>query len=387
MFDKILVANRGEIAVRVIRACRELGVRSVVAYSEADRESLAVRMADESVCIGPAPSSKSYLNIPSVMSAALITGCDAVHPGYGFLSENTYLVEICDRLGISFIGPPRGVVERMSDKASARQAMREAGVPVVPGIEEPLTSTDRAARVAREIGYPVLLKAVAGGGGRGMRVVRGPEELEHVFAVASAEAEAAFSDGRMYLEKFLDRPRHIEVQVIGDRQGRIIELGERDCSIQRRQQKLIEESPAPQLSGKVRDAIRRAALRGARHLHFDNVGTFEFLLEGPERFYFVEMNTRIQVEHTVTEMVTGLDLVKWQIRLASDERLTLEQKDVRHAGHALECRITAEDYERDFTPQTGTVDVYLPPGGPGVRVDSHLYSGYSVPPYYDSLLA
>ncbi|MEJ7654578.1 MAG: acetyl-CoA carboxylase biotin carboxylase subunit [Chloroflexia bacterium] len=387
MFDKILVANRGEIALRIVRACRELGVGSVVAYSEADRESLAVRNADESVCIGPAPRARSYLNTPSIISAALITGCDALHPGYGFLSENAYLCEICERLGIAFIGPPREVIERMSDKAEARRAMREARVPIVPGVDHPLTSVELASKAAADIGYPVMLKAVAGGGGRGMRVARNRLELENSFAVASAEAEAAFGDGSMYLERYLDRPRHVEVQVMGDKKGRIIELGERDCSLQRRQQKLVEESPAPNLSNKMREMLRESAIRGAKHIKFNNVGTFEFLMESPDQYYFVEMNTRIQVEHTVTEMVAGIDLVKWQIRLAAGEDLTLAQKNVRLEGHAIECRITAEDYQRDFAPRTGTVDMYLPPGGPGVRVDSHLYTGYTVPPHYDSLLA
>ncbi len=386
MFAKILVANRGEIAVRIVRACRELGVRSVVTYSEADRDSLAVRLADESVCIGPAASGRSYLNTPSIISAAMIAGCDALHPGYGFLSENTYLGEICERVGIAFIGPPRNVIEQMSDKATARKAMRDAGLPIIPGVEEPLAGVERAARTAREIGYPVVLKAVAGGGGRGMRVVHSPEELAGVFSLASAEAEVAFKDGRMYMEKYLERPRHVEVQVLGDKHGRILHLGERDCSLQRRYQKLVEESPAPDLPSKTRDNILKAALRGAQRLRFHNVGTFEFLMDASNHFYFVEMNTRIQVEHPVTELVTGLDLIKWQIRLAAGEHLTLEQKDVRFRGHAVECRINAEDYEREFRPQGGTVEMYLPPGGPGVRVDSHLYSGYTVPTYYDSLL-
>ncbi len=387
MFDKILVANRGEIAVRIVRACHELGVRAVVAYSEADRDSLAVRMADESVCIGPAPSARSYLSTPSVISAALITGCEAIHPGYGFLSENTYFAEICERVGITLIGPPREVIERMSDKALARKTMREAGVPVVPGVDEPITGVERAARIAREIGYPVLLKAVSGGGGRGMRAVDAPEELESGFSVASSEAEAAFGDGRLYMERRLLNPRHVEVQVLGDKHGHVIHLGERDCSIQRRSQKLIEESPAPGLPSKTRDALTKSVLKACRQLGFHNVSTFEFLFEEPDRFYFIEMNTRVQVEHTVTEMVTGVDIVKWQIRLAAGEELTIAQKDVRPRGHAIECRITAEDHERGFCPQAGTVDLYLPPGGPGIRVDSHLYSGYTVPTHYDSLLA
>jgi acetyl-CoA carboxylase biotin carboxylase subunit len=387
VFDKILIANRGEIAVRIVRACHELGIRSVVAYSEADRNSLAVRLADESVCIGPPPSSRSYLHIPAVIGAANITGCDALHPGYGFLSENTYLSEICERVGVAFIGPPRNVIEQMSDKATARRVMADAGVPIIPGVEEPLANVERASRVAREIGYPVILKAVAGGGGRGMRVVRTPEELASAFPLASGEAEASFSDGRMYLERYLDRPRHVEVQVLGDKHGRIIHLGERDCSLQRRHQKLVEESPAPNISSRTRDNLTKAALRGAKALRFHNVGTFEFLLDESDRFYFVEMNTRIQVEHPVTELVTGIDLIKWQIRLAAGEALTVDQRDVRFTGHAIECRITAEDADRDFATSGGTVEAYLPPGGPGIRVDSHLYVGYTIPTHYDSLLA
>jgi len=387
MFKKILIANRGEIAVRVVRACRELGIRSVVAYSEADRDSLAVRLADESVCVGPAPSSKSYLNIPSIVSAALITGCDAIHPGYGFLSENTYLCEICERIGITFIGPPRHAIEQMSDKAMARQAMKEAGVPIIPGTEEPVSNLERAARIARDIGYPVLLKAVAGGGGRGMRVVHTPEELASTFEVASSEADAAFKDGRLYIEKYLDRPRHVEVQIIADKYGKVLHLGERDCSVQRRHQKLIEESPAPNLSNRTREAIHKAAIKGAKHIRFHNVGTFEFLVDQQEKFYFIEVNTRIQVEHPVTEMVTGIDLVKWQIRLAAGEPLGFDQKDVEFRGHCIESRIVAEDPYKDFAPQAGVIDLYIPPGGPGIRVDSHLYCGYRVPTYYDSLLA
>lgn len=387
MFQKVLVANRGEIAVRIVRACRELGIRSVVAYSEADRDSMAVRIADESVCIGPPPASKSYLSTPSVVSAALITGCDAIHPGYGFLAENTYLAEICERVGIVFIGPPRNVIEQMGDKAAAREAMSASGVPVVPGSQEPIWGLERASRVAREVGYPIMLKAVAGGGGRGMRVIHSPEELAELFGTASAEAEAAFADRRMYIEKYIPNPRHVEIQVIGDKHGKTIHLGERDCSIQRRRQKLIEESPAPNISDRTRDAMCRAALKACKHLGFDNVGTFEFLLDAEGHFYFLEMNTRIQVEHPVTEMVMGLDLVKWQLRVAAGERLLLDQKGVKANGHAIECRIIAEDFERGFTPQSGTVDLYLPPGGPGIRVDSHLYSGYTVPPHYDSLLA
>jgi acetyl-CoA carboxylase, biotin carboxylase subunit len=387
MLEKVLIANRGEIAVRVVRACHELGVRSVVAYSEADRDSLAVRLADEAVCIGPAAPAKSYLHSPSLISAALVSGCDAVHPGYGFLSENPYFAEIIKQCGLTFIGPEPDVIAIMGDKAAARAAMRDAGMPVMPGSEETLTTVDEARDLAQVIGYPVLLKAAAGGGGRGMRVVVGESELPRAFATARAEAEAAFGSGALYLEKFLPVARHIEIQVLGDCHGNVLHLGERECSIQRRHQKLIEESPSPVVDDDLRQRMGDAAVAGAKAINYTGAGTMEFLLDPDGNFYFIEMNTRIQVEHPVTEYVTGLDLVKWQLRIAAGERLTIEQADVRMVGHAIECRVNAEDSSRDFMPQAGEIDLFLPPGGPGVRIDSHLYSGYVVPPNYDSLLA
>jgi acetyl-CoA carboxylase biotin carboxylase subunit len=385
MFNKILVANRGEIALRVVRACRELDVPSVVAFSEADRDTLAVREADEGVCIGPAPPAKSYLHIPAIMSAALISGCDAIHPGYGFLSENPYIGEICAQLGITFIGPAPAVIERMSDKARARQIMSEAGLPVLPGSQALLNEAEARERAAA-IGYPVLLKAVGGGGGRGMRVVENEFDLADAYAVASNEARGAFGNADLYLEKYLTAPRHVEVQVLGDNHGHIIHLGTRDCSLQRRHQKVLEEAPAPGLSDAVLKAIGAAAVRGCKYIGYQNAGTLEFLVDRDGAFYFMEMNTRIQVEHGVTEMVTGIDLVKWQIRIAAGLPLTVQQKDIRIAGHAIECRINAEDPAKGFLPQAGVIDLFLPPGGIGVRVDSHVYSGYRVPASYDSLL-
>jgi acetyl-CoA carboxylase, biotin carboxylase subunit len=387
MLEKVLIANRGEIAVRIVRACRELGIRTVAAYSEADRDSLAVRLADEAVCIGPPPPAKSYLHAPSLISAALITGCDAVHPGYGFLSENPYFAEIIKQCGLTYIGPEPDVIAIMGDKAAARAAMRDAGLPVMPGSEQTLTTVDEARELAGEMGYPVLLKAAAGGGGRGMRIVPDESELPRAFATAKAEAEAAFGSGALYLEKFLPVARHIEIQVLGDNYGNVIHLGERECSIQRRHQKLLEESPSPVVDEALRQHMGAAAVEGARSINYTGAGTMEFLMDPDGNYYFIEMNTRIQVEHPVTEWVTGVDLVKWQLRIAAGERLTLQQDDIRIAGHAIECRVNAEDPARDFMPQAGEVDLFLPPGGPGVRIDSHLYSSYVVPPHYDSLLA
>lgn len=387
MLEKVLIANRGEIAVRIVRACHELGIRTVVAYSEADRDSLAVRLSDEAVCIGPPPASKSYLNAPALISAALITGCDAVHPGYGFLSENPYFAEILRQCKLIYVGPTPEVIATMGDKAAARAAMREAGLPVMPGSEQTLTTVDEAGELADQMGYPVLLKAAAGGGGRGMRVVMDESELARAFATAKAEAEAAFGNGALYLEKFLPVARHIEIQVLGDNYGHVIHLGERECSIQRRHQKLLEECPSPVVDPDLRRRMGDVAVAGAKTINYTGAGTMEFLLDPDGNFYFIEMNTRIQVEHPITEWVTGVDLVKWQLRIAAGERLTLQQADVRMAGHAIECRVNAEDPARDFMPQAGEVDLFLPPGGPGVRIDSHLYSGYVVPPNYDSLLA
>ena len=386
LFRKILIANRGEIALRILRACHDLGVRAVVAYSDADRESLPVRLADEAVCIGPAQAARSYNNIPAVISAALITGCDAIHPGYGFLAENPYLAEVCAQVGVAFIGPRPEVIELMGNKAQARDAMRRAGVPIVPGSDGPVENLAEARETARKIGYPLLVKAVAGGGGRGMRIVGDESELLRALPLAQAEAEAAFGNGAVYLERFVERPRHVEVQILADNFGNTLAIGERDCSIQRRHQKLIEEAPAPNLPRKTRDALLKAAVKGAKAAKYTNAGTMEFLVDDRGNIYFMEMNTRIQVEHPVTEITTGIDLVVWQIRIAAGLRLTLSERDCEPRGHAIECRITAEDAERDFAPSVGAIDLYVAPGGPGVRVDSHLYAGYAVPPYYDSLL-
>jgi acetyl-CoA carboxylase biotin carboxylase subunit len=387
MFNKVLIANRGEIAVRIVRACQELGLRAVVAYSQADRDSLAVRLADEAVCIGPAAPARSYLNTPALISAALITGCDAIHPGYGFLSENAYFAEICAECKLTFIGPSPEAIRLMGDKATARQTMRAAGLPVIPGSEGTLHGIEEAQELAREIGYPVLLKAVAGGGGRGMRLVQDETELSRAYPTARAEAEAAFSQGDLYMERYLTGMRHVEVQVLADTYGHAIHLGERDCSIQRRHQKIIEEGPSPAVGAELRAEMGAAALRGVSAIGYANAGTIEFLLDSQGRFYFMEMNTRIQVEHPVTELITGIDLVKWQLRIAAGERLTLAQKDVRIRGHAVECRINAEDPTREFLPSAGEVEFFLPPGGPGVRIDTHLYAGYTPPGVYDSLLA
>ncbi|MFN5060131.1 MAG: acetyl-CoA carboxylase biotin carboxylase subunit [Chloroflexota bacterium] len=387
MFNKILIANRGEIAVRIVRACHELGIRAVVAYSEADRYSLAVRMADEAVCIGPAPSPRSYLNQSALISAARITGCDAIHPGYGFLSENAYFAEICAQYGIKFIGPTPEAIRLMGDKAEGRNTMRAAGVPIVPGSEGELRSLEEAVELARGIGYPILLKPAGGGGGRGMRVANDEAELMRSFATAKSEAESAFGNGALLLEKYLPKVRHVEIQVLADEHGHAIHLGERDCSSQRRHQKIIEEAPSPAVSPELRARMGEAALKGVRAIGYHNAGTMEFLLDPDGNFYFIEMNTRIQVEHPVTELVTGVDLVRWQLRIASGEHLTIQQSDVQLTGHAIQCRINAEDPERDFMPSVGEIRHYLPSGGPGVRVDSHLYPGYMVPGNYDSLLA
>ncbi|MCO5222390.1 MAG: acetyl-CoA carboxylase biotin carboxylase subunit [Thermomicrobiales bacterium] len=384
---KVLIANRGEIAVRILRACRELGIGAVVAYSEADRDSLAVRLADEAVCIGPAQSARSYTNIPALMSAALVTGCDALHPGYGFLAENAYLAEICQQLGITFVGPPPDVIAKMGDKAVARQIMKQSGVPTVPGSEGVVRDLASAKEAIRRIGYPALIKAVAGGGGRGMRVVTSEGELTRLFSIAQQEAETNFGSGDVYIERYVDKPRHVEVQILADRHGHIYAIGERDCSLQRRHQKLVEEAPAPNLNKKVRDNLLRAAIKGAKAVGYQNAGTLEFLVDASGNFYFMEMNTRIQVEHPVTERVYGLDLVAWQLQIAAGAELKLDNKDLVPHGHSIEVRITAEDPAADFQPGAGTVDTVVLPGGPGIRVDTHLYPGYRVPPDYDSLLA
>ncbi len=387
MFEKVLVANRGEIALRVIRACHELGITAVVAYSEADRDTLPVRLADEAICIGPAAPARSYLHIPAIISAAEMTGCDALHPGYGFLSENPYIAEICEKVGIAFIGPSAPVIQEMADKVQARKLMREAGLPIIPGTEDSLLNSEQARVVAEDIGYPLLMKAVGGGGGRGMRVVNSADELVDAYNMARGEASLAFGNPDVYLERYLLHPRHIEVQVLADKHGNIVHLGTRDCSLQRRHQKILEEAPAPNISDGLADRIGAAAVKGAKSIKYSTVGTFEFLLDENDNFFFIEMNTRIQVEHGVTEMVTGIDLVKWQILTAAGEPLPFKQKEIKINGHAIECRINAEDVSRGFMPGGGLIELYLPPGGPGIRVDSHLYSGYTAPPNYDSLLA
>jgi len=386
MFNKILIANRGEIALRVICACRELGIKTVAVYSEADEHSLHVRFADEDVCIGPARSVDSYLSVPAIISAAEITGADAIHPGYGFLSESAYLAEVCEACHIKFIGPYPNVIRLMGDKARARKAMKKAGVPVLPGSDGPVQSEEQAIAVAKELGYPVIIKAVAGGGGRGMRVVRAVEELSKSLKTAQREAEAAFGVGDVYLEKYVEAPRHIEIQVLGDHHGNVIHLGERECSIQRRHQKLIEEAPSAALSEKQRRRLGATVADAAKAVQYTNAGTFEFLMDPGGHFYFLEVNTRLQVEHPVTEFVTGIDIVKEQIRVAAGKRLTVRQADVEIRGHSIECRVNAEDPET-FVPSPGVIHAFSVPGGPGVRVDTYAHSECTVSPYYDSLIA
>jgi len=386
MFHKILIANRGEIALRILRTCREMGIRTVVAHSQADAGSLPVRLADESICIGPAEARQSYLNIPSIISAASITDSEAIHPGYGLLSENAAFAEICRACGITFIGPAPEAIRLMGDKAQARAMAKQAGAPVVPGSEAPLEGVDEAQALADTIGYPIVVKAAAGGGGRGMRMVRARDMLAQAFATCQAEAAQAFGSSELYLEKFVEEARHVEVQVLGDRNGIRVHLGERDCSVQRRYQKLLEESPASAISEATRAGLYKAALTVANSVNYISAGTVEFLVARDGSFYFIEMNTRIQVEHPVTEMVTGIDLVREQIRIASGEPLGYRQRAITLRGHAIECRINAEDPEH-FVPSPGTVTTWLPPGGFGVRVDSHLMPGAVVPPYYDSLIA
>lgn len=387
MFKKILVANRGEIAVRIIRACRELGIRTVAVYSEADRNSLHVKLADEAICIGPPPATRSYLNIPSIIAAAQVTGVEAIHPGYGFLAENAYFAEMCSTSGLIFIGPPARAIQLMGDKAQARATMKAAGVPVVPGSEGVVTKVEEALALAEDIGYPVIVKAAAGGGGRGMRVAQNPAELRQAVQVAQQEAEAAFGNGHIYLEKYIEEPRHIEFQILGDTHGHLIHLGERDCSIQRRHQKVLEEAPSTALTPELRQEMGAVAVKAAAAVGYYGAGTVEFLLDKHGRYYFIEMNTRIQVEHPVTEAVTGIDLVKAQILIAAGEKLPYRQEDIEIRGHALECRINAEDPAQNFRPSPGRVEKYHAPGGFGIRVDSALYPGYEIPPYYDSLLA
>jgi len=385
MFKKILIANRGEIAIRIIRACQELNIETVAIYSEADRNSLHVSLADEAYCIGPQVSSASYLNIPNIISAALISRAEAIHPGYGFLAENTRFAEICNQHNIHFIGPAPQVLRIMGDKAGAREFLKDK-IPIVPGSNQ-LDSLEKALKIAGEIGYPVLLKAALGGGGKGMRIISTPAELESLWSIIKAEAKVSFGDGRVYLEKHISNPRHIEVQVLGDKSGKIIHLGERECSIQRRNQKLIEESPAPKLDKRIKEQIYSAALACAKAIGYTSAGTVEFLLNDKGNFYFIEMNTRVQVEHPVTELVTNIDIVKEQIKIAAGLPIDINQKDIVLKGHAIECRINAEDYTNNFTPVTGKIESIHLPGGPGIRVDTHLYPGLFVSPYYDSLLA
>jgi acetyl-CoA carboxylase biotin carboxylase subunit len=387
MFKKVLVANRGEIALRVIRACRELGLETVAVYSEADHESLHVRFADDDVCIGPPPARLSYLKIPAIIAAAEIAGADAIHPGYGFLAERPEFAEACHNSNITFIGPTPEQIRLMGDKAAARKLAAELDIPIIPGSPGPIAELDDALSLAKEIGFPVIIKAAAGGGGKGMRVAADADGFAQAFQLARSEALGAFNNADVYIEKYLERPRHIEFQILGDQHGRVLHLGERDCSVQRRHQKLIEEAPSPALDQELRQRMGEAAVRAAKHIGYVGAGTIEFLLDEQHAFYFMEMNTRIQVEHPVTEMVTSTDLVKEQIRVAAGERLTLQLKGNRLRGHAIECRVNAEDPARGFQPSPGTITAYHPPGGPGVRVDTHIYAGYTVPPYYDSLLA
>ncbi|PHV63842.1 acetyl-CoA carboxylase biotin carboxylase subunit [Cyanobacterium aponinum] len=385
-FAKILIANRGEIALRIIHSCEEMGIATVAVHSTIDRHALHVKLADESVCIGPPPSNKSYLNIPNIIAAALTRGAEAIHPGYGFLAENARFAQICADHNLQFIGPSPEAIIAMGDKSTAKKTMQEAGVPTIPGSKGLITDEEEAARVAAEIGYPVIIKATAGGGGRGMRFVSDETELSRLLRAAQGEAEAAFGNAGVYLEKFIELPRHIEFQILADSYGNVVHLGERDCSIQRRHQKLLEEAPSPALNPELRQKMGEAAVKAAKYINYVGAGTVEFLVDKYSNFYFMEMNTRIQVEHPVTEMITGLDLIKEQIAIAQGERLAFTQEQIQLKGHAIECRINAEDPDHDFRPNPGKIIAYLPPGGPGVRMDSFVYPDYEIPPYYDSLI-
>ncbi|ABG52766.1 acetyl-coenzyme A carboxylase carboxyl transferase subunit alpha / biotin carboxylase [Trichodesmium erythraeum IMS101] len=385
-FSKILIANRGEIALRILRTCEEIGIATIAVHSTIDCHALHVQLADEAVCIGEPTSSKSYLNIPNIISAALTRDATAIHPGYGFLAENARFAEICADHDITFIGPSPAGIRAMGDKSTAKETMQKAGVPTVPGSDGLLTDENEAVAIAEKIGFPLIIKATAGGGGRGMRLVRHPNDLSKLFQAAQGEAEAAFGNPGVYMEKFIERPRHIEFQILADSYGNVIHLGERDCSIQRRHQKLLEEAPSPALDPKLRQKMGEAAVKAAKSINYLGAGTVEFLLDQSGKFYFMEMNTRIQVEHPVTEAITGLDLIAEQIRIAQGEKLQLTQKQVKFNGHAIECRINAEDPEHNFRPHPGRISGYLPPGGPGVRMDSHVYTDYEIPPYYDSLI-
>ncbi|MBU0633840.1 MAG: acetyl-CoA carboxylase biotin carboxylase subunit [Candidatus Omnitrophica bacterium] len=387
MFSKILIANRGEIALRIIRTCKEMDIRTVAVYSEADADSLHVQFADEAVCIGPGPSATSYLNIASIMSAAEITDVEAIHPGYGFLAENAHFAEICESCHITFIGPTSENIRLMGDKMVAKDTMRKAGIPVIPGSKDVVTDKDEAIKIAKKIRYPVIVKAASGGGGRGMRIAHNDVRLVSSIITAQAEAEANFGSSSVYLERYFEKPRHVEVQILADKHNHILQLGERDCTIQRRHQKLIEETPSPSLDPKLRKKLAETAIRAAKAANYVNAGTIEFLVDTDGSFYFMEMNTRIQVEHTITEMVTGIDLIKEQIRIAAGKKLKYSQDAVKLQGAAIECRINAEDPENDFRPCPGKIEHLHIPAGRGVRVDSHVYSGYIIPPYYDSLIA
>ncbi len=386
MFSKILIANRGEIALRIIRACKEMGIRTVAVYSEADTSSLHVRFADEAVCIGSAPATNSYLNIPAIISAAEITDVEAIHPGYGFLAEDAHFAEICESCKIKFIGPSPEIIRLMGDKMTAKRSMRKAGLPVIPGSEDVVKTKEEALKVAKRIKYPVIIKAAAGGGGRGMRICHNDVRLIGAFLTAQREAESAFGNPDVYIEKYIEKPRHIEFQILGDNHGRVIHLGERDCTIQRRHQKLVEETPSPAVDNKLRKKMGEVAVKGAKAVNYNNAGTIEFLFDEDDNFYFMEMNTRIQVEHTITEMVTGIDLIKQQIRIANGKKITLKQDKIRQAGSAIEARIYAEDPDNDFMPSPGRIVTYNAPGGMGIRLDTHVYPGYEISPYYDSMI-
>ena len=386
MVEKVLIANRGEIALRIIRSCRELDIATVAVYSTVDKKALHVQLADEAVCVGDSLSNKSYLNIPNILAAATSRGVDAIHPGYGFLAENDKFAEMCNDHGITFIGPSPNAIRSMGDKSTAKETMERVGVPTVPGSKGLLSNVEEAYDMAQEIGYPVIIKATAGGGGRGMRLVENKANLEKMFKAAQGEAEAAFGNDGLYMEKFIKKPRHVEIQILADRSGNVVHLGERDCSVQRRHQKLLEESPSPAINHSLRKKMGNAAIAAAKSISYEGAGTVEFLVDDDNNFYFMEMNTRIQVEHPVTEMVTGVDLIAEQIKIAGGDNLEFTQDDIQLNGHAIECRINAEDPSHNFRPSPGKITGWLPPGGPGVRVDSHVYTGYEIPPFYDSLI-
>ncbi len=386
MVEKVLIANRGEIALRIVRSCRELGIATVAVFSTVDKKALHVQLADEAVCVGDSLSNKSYLNIPNILAAATSRGVDAIHPGYGFLAENDKFAEMCNDHGIVFIGPSPQAIRSMGDKSTAKETMEAVGVPTVPGSKGLLSNVDAAYKLAEDIGYPVIIKATAGGGGRGMRLVENSDNLEKMFKAAQGEAEAAFGNDGLYMEKFIMKPRHVEIQILADRFGNVVHLGERDCSVQRRHQKLLEESPSPAINTELRKKMGNAAIAAAKSIGYEGAGTVEFLVDDNNNFYFMEMNTRIQVEHPVTEMVTGVDLIAEQIKIASGENLEFKQDEIHLNGHAIECRINAEDPSHNFRPSPGKITGWLPPGGPGVRVDSHVYTGYEIPPFYDSLI-